>query len=215
MALIRHVALRCSDMGKSKDFYQTAFGWELIDYRPGGKGLDLSDGVCNVTPDSTAGRLQAAPAGGRQRVHLFRRDRRRPGSLPKKTGRIGCRVRRGKHQAARQRSSSRSPRNVLQSARPGRQRPRRHVKQKRMARRQHAVTLFVPGNFWCPRNLSRFQTGCFSVRSARIIRMSFPTASAYRISVEIVGLAVSSFSSRESVERSMPVRFRMSARLNP
>jgi catechol 2,3-dioxygenase-like lactoylglutathione lyase family enzyme len=49
MALIRHVALRCSDMEKTKDFYQTAFGWELIGYRPSGTGLDLSDGVCNVT----------------------------------------------------------------------------------------------------------------------------------------------------------------------
>ncbi|MCH7686401.1 MAG: VOC family protein [Planctomycetes bacterium] len=49
MALIRHLALRCSDMEKTKDFYQTAFGWELIDYRPNGKALDLSDGVCNVT----------------------------------------------------------------------------------------------------------------------------------------------------------------------
>ena len=49
MSSLRHVAIRCSDMEKSRTFYETAFGWEFIGYRPSGRGLDLSDGVNNIT----------------------------------------------------------------------------------------------------------------------------------------------------------------------
>ena len=49
MAALRHLALRCRDMEKTREFYQTAFGWELIDYREGGQALDLSDGEHNIT----------------------------------------------------------------------------------------------------------------------------------------------------------------------
>ena len=49
MALLRHLAIRCMDMEKSRQFYEMAFGWEFIGYRPSRVGLDLSDGVNNVT----------------------------------------------------------------------------------------------------------------------------------------------------------------------
>ncbi len=49
MARLRHLALRCRDMEVSRRFYETIFGWQFIGYRPGGYGLDLTDGVTNVT----------------------------------------------------------------------------------------------------------------------------------------------------------------------
>lgn len=49
MALLRHLALRCRDMEKSRDFYTKAIGWKFVDYRPSRQGLDLSDGVNNIT----------------------------------------------------------------------------------------------------------------------------------------------------------------------
>ncbi len=49
MASLRHLAIRCMDMEKSRTFYETAFDWKFIGYRPSGLGLDLSDGVNNIT----------------------------------------------------------------------------------------------------------------------------------------------------------------------
>ena len=49
MAVIRHVALRCKDMERTRNFYEAAFEWEFLGYRPSGAGLDLSDGMCNIT----------------------------------------------------------------------------------------------------------------------------------------------------------------------
>jgi catechol 2,3-dioxygenase-like lactoylglutathione lyase family enzyme len=49
MALLRHLALRCRDMERSRRFYEQVIGWKFIGYRPGGEGLDLSDGVNNIT----------------------------------------------------------------------------------------------------------------------------------------------------------------------
>src|SRR5437867_4858432 len=51
--------------------------------------------------------------------------------------------------------------------------------------------------------------------STRVITISFPTASAYRQSVSIVGFAKGSFSSRDKLLFSIPVEALMSARLNP
>jgi len=36
-------------MEASRRFYETAFGFEFVGYRPSGMGLDLSDGVNNMT----------------------------------------------------------------------------------------------------------------------------------------------------------------------
>jgi catechol 2,3-dioxygenase-like lactoylglutathione lyase family enzyme len=49
MSSLRHLALRCRDMERSRDFYLTVFGWEFVGYRPSRQGLDLSDGVNNIT----------------------------------------------------------------------------------------------------------------------------------------------------------------------
>ena len=49
MAQLRHLALRCRDMEKSREFYEKLIGWKFVDYRPSGTGLDLTDGVNNIT----------------------------------------------------------------------------------------------------------------------------------------------------------------------
>ena len=52
MGQLRHLALRCSDLHRSRDFYQTLFGWKFMGFRGGSEppsALDLSDGVMNIT----------------------------------------------------------------------------------------------------------------------------------------------------------------------
>ena len=49
MALLRHLALRCKDMERSRKFYEEVIGWTFVEYRQHGGGLDLSDGVNNIT----------------------------------------------------------------------------------------------------------------------------------------------------------------------
>ena len=49
MAFLRHLALRCRDMEKSRDFYTQCIGWQFVDYRVSRRGLDLSDGTNNIT----------------------------------------------------------------------------------------------------------------------------------------------------------------------
>lgn len=49
MTLLRHLAIRCQDMERSREFYSTMFGWEFIGYRPSRLGLDFTDGVNNIT----------------------------------------------------------------------------------------------------------------------------------------------------------------------
>ena len=48
-AALRHLALRCRDMEKSRQFYEEVIGWKFVDYRPSRQGLDLSDGTNNIT----------------------------------------------------------------------------------------------------------------------------------------------------------------------
>jgi catechol 2,3-dioxygenase-like lactoylglutathione lyase family enzyme len=49
MAHLRHLALRCRDLDRSRDFYEHVIGWRFIDFRPSRGGLDLTDGVSNIT----------------------------------------------------------------------------------------------------------------------------------------------------------------------
>lgn len=49
MAYLRHLALRCRDLDRSRKFYEEVIGWNFVGYRPGGNGLDLSDGTNNIT----------------------------------------------------------------------------------------------------------------------------------------------------------------------
>lgn len=45
----RHLALRCVDMERSRAFYEQVIGLRFVGNRPGGRGLDLSDGGNNLT----------------------------------------------------------------------------------------------------------------------------------------------------------------------
>jgi len=36
-------------MEKSRDFFETAFGWELLKLRTGGRAMDMTDGEINIT----------------------------------------------------------------------------------------------------------------------------------------------------------------------
>jgi catechol 2,3-dioxygenase-like lactoylglutathione lyase family enzyme len=36
-------------MERSRRFYETVIGWKFVDYRPSRQGLDLTDGVNNIT----------------------------------------------------------------------------------------------------------------------------------------------------------------------
>ena len=47
--ILRHLALRCSDMERSRRFYEQVIGWRFVGYRPSGNSLDLTDGVNNIT----------------------------------------------------------------------------------------------------------------------------------------------------------------------
>ncbi len=49
MAVIRHLAIRCSDMEATRKFYEELIGWDFVGYRPGGRAVDLSDGTSNIT----------------------------------------------------------------------------------------------------------------------------------------------------------------------
>ena len=49
MGLLRHLALRCRDMERSRKFYEEVVGWRFVGYRPIGDAVDLSDGVSNIT----------------------------------------------------------------------------------------------------------------------------------------------------------------------
>ena len=44
-----HIAFRCSDINRSRDFYTNALGWRFFDYRPNSESMDLTDGFINVT----------------------------------------------------------------------------------------------------------------------------------------------------------------------
>lgn len=49
MAFLRHLALRCRDLERSRRFYEQGIGWKFVGFRPSGQSLDLTDGVNNIT----------------------------------------------------------------------------------------------------------------------------------------------------------------------
>lgn len=49
MAYLRHLALRCKDMERSREFYTKVIGFKFHDYRPQRDSLDLTDGTNNIT----------------------------------------------------------------------------------------------------------------------------------------------------------------------
>jgi len=69
MTLLRHLALRCRDMERSRRFYEM-LGLRFVDYRPSGDGLDLSDGTLNVTLIQYEGPERAPLEEGREFIHF-------------------------------------------------------------------------------------------------------------------------------------------------
>lgn len=57
MAFLRHLALRCADMERSRKFYEDVIGWRFVGYRPSGDAVDLSDGTLNMTLIQQPGEL--------------------------------------------------------------------------------------------------------------------------------------------------------------
>ncbi|MEC7565376.1 MAG: VOC family protein [Planctomycetota bacterium] len=51
MAITRmaHLALRCSDLERSRDFYTNVIGFEFHAWRPQGDSMDITDGHINIT----------------------------------------------------------------------------------------------------------------------------------------------------------------------
>lgn len=49
MVKLRHLAMRCQNLERSRDFYEKVFGFHFVGWRPQGDSLDLSDGVNNIT----------------------------------------------------------------------------------------------------------------------------------------------------------------------
>jgi catechol 2,3-dioxygenase-like lactoylglutathione lyase family enzyme len=49
MAWLRHLALRCRDMERSREFYTEVIGLTFHDYRPQRDSMDLTDGTLNIT----------------------------------------------------------------------------------------------------------------------------------------------------------------------
>ena len=49
MPHLRHLALRCRDLARSRQFYESAIGWQFVGFRRSGDSLDLTDGVNNIT----------------------------------------------------------------------------------------------------------------------------------------------------------------------
>ena len=71
MTLLRHLAIRCLDMEKSKGFYARAFGWKFVGYRPSGHGLDFTDGTNNITLlQQPAGSVRPALEEGNEYIHF-------------------------------------------------------------------------------------------------------------------------------------------------
>lgn len=58
-------------MERSRSFYQDAFGWAFLGHRPSGLGLDLTDGVNNVTLLQQPAEWQSPPREeGSENIHF-------------------------------------------------------------------------------------------------------------------------------------------------
>jgi catechol 2,3-dioxygenase-like lactoylglutathione lyase family enzyme len=71
MPLLRHLAIRCRDMEKSRRFYEEALGWSFVDYRPDGGGIDMSDGTVNITLiQQPTDWVPSRPEEGAEHIHF-------------------------------------------------------------------------------------------------------------------------------------------------
>ena len=69
MAFLRHIALRAKDMEASRRFYEM-IGLKYVDYRPGGRGLDLTDGTSNMTIIQYDGKERTPLEEGTEFIHF-------------------------------------------------------------------------------------------------------------------------------------------------
>jgi catechol 2,3-dioxygenase-like lactoylglutathione lyase family enzyme len=69
MTLLRHLALRCRDMERSRRFYEM-LGLRFVDYRPGGDAMDLSDGTLNITLIQYDGPERSPLEEGTEYIHF-------------------------------------------------------------------------------------------------------------------------------------------------
>jgi catechol 2,3-dioxygenase-like lactoylglutathione lyase family enzyme len=69
MALLRHLALRCRDMERSRAFYQM-LGLRFVDYRPSRDAMDLTDGTLNLTLIQYDGPERPSQQEGTEYIHF-------------------------------------------------------------------------------------------------------------------------------------------------
>jgi catechol 2,3-dioxygenase-like lactoylglutathione lyase family enzyme len=69
MTLLRHLALRCRDMERSRRFYEM-LGLRFVDYRPSRNAIDLSDGTLNITLIQHEGPERTALEEGMEFIHF-------------------------------------------------------------------------------------------------------------------------------------------------
>jgi len=71
MAVLRHVAIRAADIGRSRLFYESILGLSFVGFRPSGSGaMDLSDGTLNVTLLPYDGPARASLPEPTEFIHL-------------------------------------------------------------------------------------------------------------------------------------------------
>jgi len=70
MALLRHLALRCRDVERSRRFYVEAIGFRFVGYRPSGTSIDLSDGTLNITLLPYEGKERPRLEEGEEYIHF-------------------------------------------------------------------------------------------------------------------------------------------------
>lgn len=67
---LRHVALRCADLGAARRFYVEGLGLTYLGNRPSSEAMDLSDGLTNLTLLPYDGPSRAALEEGNEFIHL-------------------------------------------------------------------------------------------------------------------------------------------------
>lgn len=71
MVALRHVALRCRDVARSRRFYEEGLGLPFVGFRPGSStSMDLADGNVNLTLIQFDGPGREALEEGTEFIHL-------------------------------------------------------------------------------------------------------------------------------------------------
>jgi catechol 2,3-dioxygenase-like lactoylglutathione lyase family enzyme len=67
---LRHVALRCADLGAARRFYEEGLGFTFLGHRSTVEGMDLGDGATNLTLLAYDGPPRTALEEGAEFIHL-------------------------------------------------------------------------------------------------------------------------------------------------